>query len=299
MIKDYYKILEVPRDASVDDIRQAYKELAKQYHPDRTATLGVELRELAARKMMDINEAFQLLSNPESRKEYDEELKKEEAVPEPAAPAPHAATGATAARPSGAKSDFWRDIERIEAERHAADEAAAVRATEAAQTAAVEPEKAKPKAAASRTVTRNVALDFIDKFYRGVMRSAKWSVDAPKGWTWVLDSGDWRKGYCVGYCQVDNLGMIGLKRLFSRIQALMDQKKGMLKQNHFFFLVSYDRLMDSVQVIDSCKSWAAEGRREGQRLIALIDGTSLSTQFFGTPEDDRMRSVVQLLSPRK
>lgn len=301
MVKDYYKVLDVPRDAEMDVIKQAFRELAKQYHPDKTAALGVELRELASQKMMEINEAFQTLTNPEARREYDEELKKAEQEAAPGRPQPPAQAPPAAATPrpsSGAKSDFWRDIERIEAERKAADEAAAVREAKKA----AEPEKPKEKAAsaASASLKRNVILDYADKFYRGIMQSGpRWSVDKPRGWEWVLETGDWRKSYVVGYCHVDNLGSMGLKRVMSRIEALLEGQKGILKQSHFFFLVSYDRLMDSAQVIESCRSWALEGRREGQRLFALLDATSLATQLFGVPHDDRMRSVVQFLGPRK
>lgn len=303
MVKDYYKVLDIPRDADADAIKQAYRDLVKQYHPDRTATLGPELQELAHKKMMEINEAFEVLSHPERRLDYDGELTREEPLSAEAQAAPTA--GPTAAPPpprrAGAKSDFWREIERIEAERQAADEAAAVRAAEAqAAQAQAGPEKAKAKPESKTQAGRNVLLDYIDKFYKGVMQSGgKWTVDAPKGWTWVLECGDWRKNYFVGYCPVDNLGTIGLKRILSRIQALMEKKKGVLKQSHFFVLVSYDRLMDTSQVIEGCKSWAAEGRPEGQRLLALVDTGTLSAQFFGVPLDDRGRTFARLLTPPK
>lgn len=63
---DYYKILEIPRSASDDDIKKAYRKLARKYHPD----LSPNNKE-AERKFKEINEANEVLSDPEKRKKYD------------------------------------------------------------------------------------------------------------------------------------------------------------------------------------------------------------------------------------
>lgn len=64
--KDYYEILGLPRGASDDDIRQAYRKLSLESHPDRNP--GKE--KVASQKLKEINEAFTVLSNPEKRKKY-------------------------------------------------------------------------------------------------------------------------------------------------------------------------------------------------------------------------------------
>ena len=60
MIDDPYKVLGVSRDASDDEIKQAYRRLAKQYHPDRNPG-DTE----AAKKMQQINAAYEQIKNPE------------------------------------------------------------------------------------------------------------------------------------------------------------------------------------------------------------------------------------------
>ncbi|MDM7998869.1 MAG: DnaJ domain-containing protein [Dehalococcoidia bacterium] len=67
MAKDYYKILGVPRNASEEDIKKAYRKLAMQYHPDRNP--GKEA--WANEKFKEINEAYGVLGNPEKRQQYD------------------------------------------------------------------------------------------------------------------------------------------------------------------------------------------------------------------------------------
>ncbi|MBN1792755.1 molecular chaperone DnaJ [Candidatus Woesearchaeota archaeon] len=64
--KDYYKVLGVPKGASKEDIKAAYKKLAKQHHPDLNKEEG------AADKFKEINEAASVLGDEEKRKQYDQ-----------------------------------------------------------------------------------------------------------------------------------------------------------------------------------------------------------------------------------
>ena len=64
--KDYYKILGVERAASEDDIRKAFRKLARQYHPDVAKN-----KKEAEEKFKEINEANEVLGDPEKRKKYD------------------------------------------------------------------------------------------------------------------------------------------------------------------------------------------------------------------------------------
>ncbi len=63
--KDYYKILGVNKNATEKEIKAAYRKLARQYHPDVNQESGAEA------KFKEINEAHEVLSDPEKRKKYD------------------------------------------------------------------------------------------------------------------------------------------------------------------------------------------------------------------------------------
>lgn len=56
-LDDAYKVLGISPDASDDDVRRAYRQLVKENHPDRFATLGDDVKEAAKKKMQEINEA--------------------------------------------------------------------------------------------------------------------------------------------------------------------------------------------------------------------------------------------------
>src|SRR5437764_2729334 len=64
--KDYYKILNVSRGASADEIKKAFRKLARKHHPD--VNPGDKKAEV---KFKEINEAYEVLSDPDKRSKYD------------------------------------------------------------------------------------------------------------------------------------------------------------------------------------------------------------------------------------
>lgn len=64
---DYYKVLGLPNTATQDDIKKAYRKLARKYHPDVNPNA-----EEAKKSFQQINEANEVLSDPEKRKKYDQ-----------------------------------------------------------------------------------------------------------------------------------------------------------------------------------------------------------------------------------
>lgn len=65
MGKDFYKILEIPRGASEEDIKKAYRKLALKYHPDKNQSPEAE------EKFKEVAEAYEVLSDKKKRETYD------------------------------------------------------------------------------------------------------------------------------------------------------------------------------------------------------------------------------------
>ncbi|KAK2797364.1 hypothetical protein FQN51_008535 [Onygenales sp. PD_10] len=68
--KDYYKVLGVDREADAQTIKRAYRKMTKQFHPDKAMAQGIP-KEEAEKKMASVNEAYEVLSDPELRARFD------------------------------------------------------------------------------------------------------------------------------------------------------------------------------------------------------------------------------------
>ena len=103
--RTHYSVLGVSGDASQDSIREAYRRLAREFHPDRTSTSGA-----GGDKMPAINEAYRILSDPARRAVYDASLRGSTLAPSNGAPA-------TSARPTAKLSDEamreWRYLNPV------------------------------------------------------------------------------------------------------------------------------------------------------------------------------------------
>jgi len=64
--KDYYEVLGLKRSATPEEIRKAFRQLARKYHPDMNKG-----GKAAEEKFKEINEAYEVLSDPEKRNKYD------------------------------------------------------------------------------------------------------------------------------------------------------------------------------------------------------------------------------------
>jgi curved DNA-binding protein len=64
--KDYYAIMGVPRDATAEQIKQAYRKLARKYHPDVSKEANAE------RRFKEVGEAYEVLRDPQKRVAYDQ-----------------------------------------------------------------------------------------------------------------------------------------------------------------------------------------------------------------------------------
>ncbi|KAH6946121.1 hypothetical protein HPB50_011759 [Hyalomma asiaticum] len=70
--KDYYKVLGISKDATVDDIKKAYRKRALLHHPDRHSNASEDMKREQEKKFKELGEAYNILSDPKKRMRYDE-----------------------------------------------------------------------------------------------------------------------------------------------------------------------------------------------------------------------------------
>lgn len=71
MAEDYYKLLDVTRSASSDEIQKAYRKLARKFHPDLHADKSETEKQRAKQRFQEIQQAYDVLNDPEKREMYD------------------------------------------------------------------------------------------------------------------------------------------------------------------------------------------------------------------------------------
>jgi curved DNA-binding protein len=112
--RDFYEILDVPRTATQDEIQRAYRTLARQHHPDVNKDPGAEDR------FKEISEAYDVLSDPQTRRRYDAFGPDFRQVPEDVDPEAfqrsRAGAGAGQARGAGGAGGFGPDLGGINIE---------------------------------------------------------------------------------------------------------------------------------------------------------------------------------------
>lgn len=69
--KDYYKILEIPKTASKEEIKKAYRKQALKFHPDRAKSNDEKVKKQNESKFRDVSEAYEVLSDENKKQRYD------------------------------------------------------------------------------------------------------------------------------------------------------------------------------------------------------------------------------------
>ncbi|MGH9804960.1 MAG: J domain-containing protein [Candidatus Acidiferrales bacterium] len=288
MVKDYYRLLGLPRGAPLAEIKSAYRRLAAQYHPDKVAGLGPEVQEVAQAKMLELNEAMALLSDPARRGEYDEVLDLIPERPVPPSAAPAAATGETGAEAAA-------PLESAEGE--------AAPASESDTLAEAPKHVAAPAPAPS--VSRELFLEQQGRELKtGVQGLAMHWRDTPvRGWQWVMESGDWRRTVVVAHRYIESLSLLSVRGFLSTFEKMVGERKLTTKGTTIFGVITYENLMDAPTVREQVQNVVSGTRGVFKTLtpiIVLHDARARRTLLFGTPTDyPEVKRVVRfLLTPR-
>jgi curved DNA-binding protein CbpA len=283
MIKDYYHLLGVPRGAPLEEIKTAYRRLARECHPDKVAQLTREEQQAATVTMRELNEALDTFSDPRRRAEYDEtirlipERKPRSGVRVPAAAPPPRTTSpppapqpATAAQPSPSA-------------------------------AASKPPVPAPPAPESRGLNREEQV----KKWQEVLRQLplEWREIEARNWQWAWEATSFRRRMVVAYRHQENLSLLSIRTLVGALERLVEQHRSSLRSTVVIALVTSERLMDVRTVVEQLQVFVSNQRgwpRSAHSVVLVADEQSGRVEIFGSVGGDPVaeRALHHLLKAR-
>jgi hypothetical protein len=234
-VKDYYAILGLDADASSESVKLAYRRLAREAHPDRFGKQGSEAQAQASARMAELNEAYEVLSDPRRRKEFEKEFR------------------------------AWQAGEAAEAP------PVPVQAPEPAVPQPVRP-RARTTAVISSVVSQ-LSTQFLNELLSD-RRVFPWKEKRLEGFDWALEANFLVANYHVALRGFAAADPAAAQKFINYATLAVEAAKGLLKRNHFLFLMPFQRVGDLDQVQALCRRFAGSdtvAQAGGRAMIFLLD----------------------------
>ena len=235
--KDYYAALGVSPEATQGEIKKAYRALAQRYHPDRVSAgkeddLGAVLeRTYAFERMIEINEAFAVLSDKKLRAAYDLQ------GTAPSQPAPRAAEAVSAdwgvpVRPAAAPT---------------------------------------PAAVRNPVLDQTVSQDFLAKLKTMIAQQAKLREEQEKPWLWSFQGKSWSANYWVSLRSFPVLNPGMAREIVGQVEAVASKRRSGWKNNFFVFILAFQTLSEGETALKLCRTYCnREENSTNRNLVNLI-----------------------------
>jgi curved DNA-binding protein CbpA len=260
-IKDHYETLGVSPGSNASDIKKAYRALAVKFHPDRVQG-GDSIT--ASEKMIEINEAFAILSDERRREAYDRELLAERS------PKVSATTAA-------ANADWEIPM-------------------------APSPKKAPEAARQNSAVNQSIAQDFFDKIKLQVMtvgESAKMKEESEPGWSWALQGKTWGGNYWVSLRVLTLLSTNTARELLKQTESIMSKRRSGWKNNAFVFVIAFKEIQESDIVLKLFRTYCLREENSVPRNMVnmiIMDAAQRRSLLCGKRSgDETLQGVLQTL----
>ncbi len=241
-MKDFYAILGLDSDASLDTIKAVYRRLAREAHPDRLSHLGRGAQSDASARMAELNEAYSVLSNTARRKQYDEEVRQEQAEKDRREEA--AASGAPVPPAPGPAPVVEPAV----------------------------PQPARARARPGTGVGSSVVQHYSGQLQQVLMSKKEefpWQSVKLEGFDWALESGFWVAHYVVAFRGFALADPEATRKFTNYAQFAIDRSRKLLKQNFFLFLFGFQRIVEFEQVLAQLRRFS--GSASERALILLLD----------------------------
>ncbi len=257
-MKDYYAILGLSPDASLDEIKRAYRVRAREAHPDRFSHMGDTAETEATALMADLNEAYAALSNPDQKREYDLELGAfRSGAPPPPRPTP--APGPAPEAP---------------------------------------PAPRRERAVAGEEVGSTVIREFANRLRKDLLESKKpipWTERKFDGFDWVLESGLFVTHYYVASRTYATVDLSAAQVFVHNMGKAIQQGNHVFKNDFFLFLLAFQKLVEPEQVQAILRRFQTTkmSTKASSFLVDVSHGRSLQCGPF--IKDDTYQALLKAL----
>jgi hypothetical protein len=258
-VKDYYAILGLDADASSESVKLAYRRLAREVHPDRIGMHDLEAQGQASVRMADLNEAYQVLSVPQRRKEFDKEFR------------------------------AWQAGEAVEAPPVSAP------VPEPALPQPVRP-RARPDAVIDSVVSQ-LSTQFLNELLSD-RRVFRWREKHLEGFNWALECPFLIAKYHVALRGFATADASAAQKLINYATLAIETARSMLARNFFLFLMPFQRVSELDQVQALCRRFVggdALDQSGARAQIVLLDTHGHGLPCGPVVDDKRYRQLLSQL----
>ena len=260
-MKDFYAILGLDPEASLESIKLAYRRLAREAHPDRMTHLGSAAQAQASARMAELNQAYTVLSHPRQRREYDEQLRNDQAAAveeSPVAPPGVALEVPTVAPP------------RVRARPHVEMISTVV-----------------------REFSNQVRKDLVSN-----RTTFSWREKRLEGFDWGLEAAFWLAHYAVALRGFATADLAAAQKFTNYGHVAMERCSRLFKKNFFLFLLPFQRMSEAEQVSALCRRFTGTPNQpslaSAQSLVVLLDVTYGRSVVCGPRvQDKRFERLLQ------
>jgi curved DNA-binding protein CbpA len=234
-LHDYYAILGLDADASLESVKIAYRRLARQHHPDFMGSVPpVENASIHAR-MAQLNEAYAVLSNPRSRREYDDRMRLEHEL----------VTGSAPLRSVG-------------------DTGAAVKTAEQ-----VHQPRIRPRHEVDSTVVTQFS-EHVREILVGNKAGFSWKRAAFEGFDWGLEAASWLARYSVALRGFSTVDASSAKKFVNYSEMVVERCKPHIRKDYFLFLLPFWQMTEWESISSQIQSFVNGKSRPTPRPTGII-----------------------------
>jgi hypothetical protein len=260
-LQDYYVLLGLDPNASPESIKVAYRRLARESHPDRNLSLTETEKAALATNMVQLNEAYAVLSHAKRRTEYDEQLRVQTILAHPP------------------------NTTRIVA----------------TQTRTTTKTVDRPRVRPSNELAPALISQFSDHIRSAFLPKKgelTWKVIPVEGFEWGVEGGTWSAHFCVALRGFATLDPTVAKKFITYSEIAIPRQTRSIRKNYFLFLLPFLQLNDWETVSHLCQKFVGSENQatlstspRGMVLFDMHHGRSV--RFGAAFREKRLEHLLQ------